>query len=212
MSETTDRGGDIELSSNKPKGQPFLKPLYGFPPYQYTGDVVLMIVYEADKLREISMRERSFLIALTTLCLLVGIVSAAQTPTYKTYSNARFAYSISYPANLLKPQGEAENGDGQAFRSADGHAVMRVWGGYNANNESLRAVYDQAVNELGAGVSYKAIKPGWFVVSALVNGKIHYRKTMLRKDVLKTFEIEYDESQKATYDPVTARIAKSFVG
>jgi hypothetical protein len=50
------------------------------------------------------------------------------------------------------------------------------------------------------------------VVSALVNGKIRYRKTMLRKDVLKTFEIEYDESQKATYDPVAARIAKSFVG
>jgi hypothetical protein len=147
----------------------------------------------------------------TIVCLLVGIV-VAQTPTYKTYNNARFAYSISYPANLLKPQGEAENGDGQAFRSEDGHAVMRVWGGYNANNDSLRAVYDQAVNEWGAGVSYKVMKPDWFVVSALVNGKIHYRKTMLRKDVLKTFEIEYDESQKATYDSITARIAKSFVG
>lgn len=157
------------------------------------------------------MNRRCFLIALTVF-VLAGIVSAAQTPTYKTYNNARFAYSILYPANLLKPQGEAENGDGQAFRSADGHALMRVWGGYNANNESLRAVYDQAVSEWGAGVSYKVIKPDWFVVSALVNGKIHYRKTMLRKDVLKTFEIEYDESQKANYDSVTARIAKSFVG
>jgi hypothetical protein len=57
MSEATQtyRGGDVELSSTKPKGQPFLKPLYGFPPYQYTGDVVLMIVYEADEaaLREV---------------------------------------------------------------------------------------------------------------------------------------------------------------
>ena len=61
MSETTQpyRGGDIELSSNKPKGQPFLKPLYGYPPYQYTGDVVLMIVYEADEaaIREVLPRE-----------------------------------------------------------------------------------------------------------------------------------------------------------
>jgi hypothetical protein len=157
------------------------------------------------------MNRRCFFIAVTVF-VLVGIVSAAQTPTYRTYNNARFAYSISYPANLLKPQGEGENGDGQMFRSADGHAEMRVWGGYNANNESLRAVYDQAVSEGGAGVSYKAMKPDWFVISALVNGKIRYRKTMLRKDVLKTFEIEYDESQKATYDSVTARIAKSFVG
>lgn len=144
--------------------------------------------------------------------MLVGIVSAAQTPTYKTYTNARFAYSISYPANLLKPQGEAENGDGQAFRAADGRAEMRVWGQNNVNNDSLKAVYDQAVSEWGKGVSYKVMKPDWFVVSALVDGKIHYRKTMLRKDVFKTFEIEYDQSQKATYDPVTARISKSFVG
>lgn len=157
------------------------------------------------------MKERR-LMALTTVYLVVGIVSAAQTPTYKTYTNARFAYSISYPANLLKPQGEAANGDGQAFRAADGRAEMRVWGQNNVNNDSLRAVYDQAVSEWGAGVSYKVMKQDWFVVSALVDGKIHYRKTMLRHDVFKTFEIEYDESQKATYDPVTARIAKSFVG
>ncbi len=156
------------------------------------------------------MIRRNFFIPVI-VWLLVGIVSA-QTPNYKTYTNARFGYSISYPANLLKPQGEAENGDGQAFRAGDGRAEMRVWGQHNINNDSLRTVYDQAVSEWGAGVSYKVMKQDWFVVSALVNGKIHYRKTMLRRGVLKTFEIEYDESQKATYDPVTARVAKSFVG
>lgn len=61
MTEPTQpyRGGDIELSPNKPKGLPFLKPLYGFPPYQYTGDVVLMIVYEAEEaaIREVLPRE-----------------------------------------------------------------------------------------------------------------------------------------------------------
>lgn len=156
------------------------------------------------------MIRRSFFITVI-VCLLVGIVSA-QTPTYKTYTNARFGYSISYPANLLKPQGEAENGDGQAFHAGDGRAEMRVWGGYNVNNESLAAAYDKAVSELVAGVSYKVMRADWFAISALVNGKIHYRKTMLRRDVFKTFEIEYDESQKTTYDPITARISKSFVG
>lgn len=53
------RGGDIELSADKPRGLPFLKPLYGLPPYQYTGDVLLMIVYEADEssIREVLPRE-----------------------------------------------------------------------------------------------------------------------------------------------------------
>jgi acetoacetate decarboxylase len=61
MSETTQtyRGGDIELSPNRPRGLPFRKPLYGFPPYQYTGDIVLMIVYEAEEaaIREVLPRE-----------------------------------------------------------------------------------------------------------------------------------------------------------
>ena len=48
-STSSSRGGDVVLNPNKPKGQPFLKPLYGFPPYQYTGDIVLMIVYQADE-------------------------------------------------------------------------------------------------------------------------------------------------------------------
>src|ERR1051326_3975292 len=53
------RGGDIELDPRKPRGLPFRQPLYGLPPYQYTGDIVLMIVYEADEaaIREVLPRE-----------------------------------------------------------------------------------------------------------------------------------------------------------
>ena len=53
------QGGDIQLNRNKPTGLPFKQPLYGLPPYQYTGDVVLMIVYEADEkaIREVLPRE-----------------------------------------------------------------------------------------------------------------------------------------------------------
>jgi len=57
--DNNSRGGDIELSSDKPRGLPFLKPLYGLPPYQYTGDILLMIVYEAPEaaIREVLPRE-----------------------------------------------------------------------------------------------------------------------------------------------------------
>jgi acetoacetate decarboxylase len=52
-------GGDIKLSAGRPRGLPMLKPLYGLPPYQYTDDVVLMIVYEAAEaaVREVLPRE-----------------------------------------------------------------------------------------------------------------------------------------------------------
>lgn len=53
------RGGEIRLSAERPRGLPLLKPLYGLPPYQYTNDVVLMIVYEAEEaaIREVLPRE-----------------------------------------------------------------------------------------------------------------------------------------------------------
>ncbi len=53
------QGGDIQLSGARPRGLPFLKPLYAPPPYQYTDDVVLMIVYEAEEaaIREVLPRE-----------------------------------------------------------------------------------------------------------------------------------------------------------
>lgn len=52
-------GGSIKLSADRPRGLPFLKPLYGLPPYQYTNDLVLMIAYEAEEsaIREALPRE-----------------------------------------------------------------------------------------------------------------------------------------------------------
>lgn len=52
-------GGDIVLSGDRPRGLPFLKPLYAPPPYQYTDDVVLVVAYPADEvaIREVLPRE-----------------------------------------------------------------------------------------------------------------------------------------------------------
>jgi hypothetical protein len=132
---------------------------------------------------------------------------------YKTYANARFKYSISYPADLLVPQGESANGDGQVFREKSASSVvMRVYGGYNAQNETLKSRYADLIDKWRNGVTYKVIRHDWFVVSAMVNGKIHYQKTILRGDTFKTFEIEYDAVRGKTYNDVTDRISKSFKG
>ena len=135
--------------------------------------------------------------------------------TYRTYTNARVHYSISYPVALLVPQGEPDNGDGQVFRSRDGKAEMRAFGRYNALNETLRSALNSAVageNSTGREVSYKLLKGNFYVVSGRQNGKVFYEKTFLKGDTFKTFMIEYDEEERATYDPITARISRSFVG
>ena len=161
---------------------------------------------------------KKFLTCCFCLCVVVAVilgqtVLAIPQNNYQTYTNARFKYSISYPADLLVPQGEAENGDGQVFKEKGSSSVeMRVYGGYNALNETLRGRYDELTRKWSNGVTYKVIRQNWFVVSAMVNGKIHYQKTMLRGDTFKTFEIEYDAVRGSTYNDVTDRISKSFKG
>ena len=153
------------------------------------------------------------------VCLCLGAAAAHQTilatpqNDYKTYTNARFKYSISYLADLLIPQGESENGDGQVFKEQGPSSVeMRVYGGYNVSKETLRSRYAELIRKWSSGITYKVIRRDWFVVSAMVSGKIHYQKTILRGDVFKTFEIQYDAVRGSTYNDVTDRIAKSFKG
>jgi hypothetical protein len=131
---------------------------------------------------------------------------------YKTYSNARFGYSISYPSDLLEPQGEATNGDGQKFIAKDSSAEMLVYGRYKLDsNDTLKKMYNETIADSG-NASYKVFKSNWFVVSGKKGDKIYYKKTMLSRDKFLTFEIEYDEAKRSTYDNITTRIVKSFVG
>jgi hypothetical protein len=134
---------------------------------------------------------------------------ASQGVTYRTYSNARYGFSIAYPVNLLVPQGEPDNGDGQKFVSKNGRASLLAFGSHRLDR-SLTDEFQSA--QENRTVAYKVLKKDWFVVSGTESGKIFYQKTLLRGDVFKTFIIEYEEAERATYDAITARVARSFVG
>jgi hypothetical protein len=135
---------------------------------------------------------------------------------YRTYHNARFDYSISYPANLLIPRGQSVNADGQRFSSRDGRTELLVYGSYNSLDQTLREVFEQESSRTtehpNRDVTYKVLRNNWFVVSGSENGRIFYQKTMLRNSTFKTFRIEYDKNEKQTFDSITAFIARSFRG
>ncbi len=154
---------------------------------------------------------------LVAIAVVVGGPSSAarQQGSYRTYHNARFEYSIAYPVNILIPQGESANGDGQRFLSKDGRTEMLVYGSYNSLDQTLRAVLEQETSSTehpNRVITYQVLRANWFVVSGLENGRVFYQKTMLRNETFKTFRIEYDESRKRTFDPITATIARSFKG
>lgn len=161
------------------------------------------------------LQKSLFLLSLSLgVALLPLRTTLAKEQNFKIYHNGRFDYSISYPADILLPQGEAENGDGQKFISKDGKAELIVYGSNNALDQSLKDTYQKAISGSGGSkdrkVTYKKLGDHWFVVSGTDKGKIFYRKTFLKNDAFQTFEITYDQNQKASFDKITEKISKSF--
>jgi hypothetical protein len=158
----------------------------------------------------------SFTVVVLAVLSFLGSLQAQVRHEYRTYHNARFDYSISYPADLLIPQGEAVNGDGQRFLSRDGRTELLVYGAYNSLDQTLREIFEQesvrSTEHPNRVVTYKVLRNDWFVVSGTEDGRIFYQKTMLRNSTFKTFRIEYDKNEKQTFDSITAFIARSFNG
>jgi hypothetical protein len=131
---------------------------------------------------------------------------------WKTYTNVRFQYSICYPEDLIIPQGEVENSDGQRFTGNDG-ATLIVYGRHNALGQSLKQIMDETSSRLAGKsgkVTYKMIKPNWFVVSGVNESSIFYAKTLRNHAQLKSFELTYSQASAATYQPLVPRISGCF--
>jgi hypothetical protein len=147
-----------------------------------------------------------------------GLLLRAQEPapdhhTWKVYTNVRFRYSICYPRDLLVPQGEAENSDGQKFLAKDG-AMLTVYGRNNALNQSLKDALEDTASRLAGPsgkVTYKVIKPDWFVVSGKNKQSVFYAKTLYADEQFKSFELTYDGSASNVYKPVISKLAACFV-
>jgi hypothetical protein len=134
---------------------------------------------------------------------------------YQVYHNKRLHYSISYPPNLLSPQGESADGSSQRFVSKDSRALLIITGTPGRSTADLRELYER--QSRGATpenptrvVTYKVKKDDWFVVSGYEQGRIWYEKTIATSSILISFRLEYDESQKQLFDSVVGTMAKSF--
>ena len=129
-----------------------------------------------------------------------------------TYANARFGYSLCYPPALLKPQGEADNGDGQKFLGADG-AELLVWGENNALENTLTQAMEDAQASMAQDkgtVIYKASKDNWFVISGEIGDNIYYQKTIFSQDRFINFRLTYARATSAQYEPVVSQLAGCF--
>lgn len=147
--------------------------------------------------------------------ILLSIVSLCCTAAevFTTYGNGRFQYSVEYPKNLLIPQGEAGNGDGQFFLSRRGDATLKVYGRWIMEGMDDRChALDGVEPEDIPNITYQTSRKDQSVASGYRKGKIFYTKALIVKGQCLKFDFEYSADSRETYDTITARMAKSFKG
>lgn len=158
------------------------------------------------------------------LCLALLVAAAAPIPAssaatppqhdWKTYGNARFEFTICFPADLLTPQPEADNGDGRVFVAADG-TRMEVWGSFNAQDltpAQVLATETARITSEHGKVTYKASKLDWYALSGTRDGKIFYQRGLSDTVRFASFRLVYSKAAAATWNSIATRISACLSG
>lgn len=151
-----------------------------------------------------------FLITFTLAYAAQGAVASERDLRWSRYTNERFGASIEYPAALFPdPAEHSTNGDGIRLSNARSRAVLSVWGSNNALDQTPYL----AICMSGCpGETYRLDRPSVAVSSGLTDGRIYYEKCIANgrsAESFHCFRLEYPASDKASFDPVLARMAKS---
>jgi hypothetical protein len=136
----------------------------------------------------------------------------AKADDWLAYHNDRYGTTIDYP-DVFTMQRPPDSDDGRDFKSAAG-ADFWVAASYNALDFNVAKYHDFVVKNLdpGAVVTYQARGDNWFVISGTKGAEIFYERHMVSHgaQLTESFAISYPATLKQTYDPIVARMAKSF--
>lgn len=165
--------------------------------------------------KRIGLLSSSKFVLISVLLACAGSTANAKAPgpNWKIYVNARFSYIACYPAALLTAQGEAPDGDGQAFLGAHG-AKLLVYGGFNMDNHDPRASLAATINRLRAAggiVSAAHHGPGFFTLSGIQGGSIIEEKRLFNGVVYQTLRLSYPAREQSMFKPLLAHMIKCFV-
>ena len=151
-------------------------------------------------------------LSVVLIFLFIATSTGVRADNWLTYQNDRYGTTIDYP-DFFKPQPPPDADDGRRFRSGDGAGIW-VAASYNALDFDLGGYHDFIMKNLDAGavVTYQAHGEDWFVISGTKGADIFYERHLLshKAQMTEDFGITYPAARKQIYDPIVARMAKSF--
>lgn len=131
---------------------------------------------------------------------------------YAPYRNERYGYAVDVPTDLFRPAEAIGDGQGQAFVTDDGSATLLVVA-TEAGPDALRREYEAELERFDQEVTYRVLRPSWFVVSGYQGPFIFYQRTHQSADGgLRTFRLRHRAADKDYFGPITERLSYSFEG
>jgi hypothetical protein len=141
-------------------------------------------------------------------------LSAAEGLEWDRYENARFGYSVLYPAGLFGSGKVSENGDGSTFTSADGRSKLTVFAAYNHENMGIEEYRATILNKFSGydKLDYGPARGSWFVLSGERDDNVYYQKVLFSCGgrVINAFALTYPVEQKRAFDAIVTGIEKNF--
>ncbi len=96
---------------------------------------------------------------------------------------------MAYPKDLLLPQGESQNGDGQKCKAKHGKGELAVWSSQNALDQTIQEAFQSYIKP-PFQPTYKVIKPTWYVFSGIDRGDVIYQKGILQGGIFTAIRFE----------------------
>ncbi|MES2764994.1 MAG: SHOCT domain-containing protein [Bacteroidota bacterium] len=130
-------------------------------------------------------------------------------------------YTVNYPANWLTLQravtkrGKGKNAviipaKNQSLISKDGKFTVQLTVADTAKTNLEKKMKLDTAASKGRLVNYNSMRYNYYLVSGELNGKVFYKKTLLKDSTFKTLTILYPKAEKAKYDPVAVKMGQSF--
>jgi eukaryotic-like serine/threonine-protein kinase len=130
-------------------------------------------------------------------------------PGYSQYANPRYGFTALWPSSL-RAQPPPEDGDGQAWTSADGQVLLAAYGANNVLDYS--PAQDEAADARLMSVVYVNISGDIVTVSGYTNNgrTIVYQRDVVGPGSIDTLYWSYPANQKAQLDAAVTQTALTF--
>jgi hypothetical protein len=138
--------------------------------------------------------------------------TAIKASRWEGYTNTRYGVMIDYPADLFAIQPPPPDNAGRNFAAEKAGARFHIYSHANAMNFSVEELQAEDVLDIGDAAAVKQNGADWYQIVASKEAETIVRRVVLSEGgtMIHRLEIAYPKAAATAFEPVVARMVKSF--